>query len=90
MIVNVSCEGKVVYQTIAEEDKKAYRELGNMVAVYMQQTADGLLEQGIDVTNSKKKLGEIRNWYSQYMEAEDSYEEDIEFVFQVNIKWIDS
>ena len=90
VVVNVSCEGKVIYQTLAEENKDAYGELGNMAAAYMKHTADNLLEQGIDVTNSKKKLGEMRIWYERYQKSPKQYEEDIEILFQVKIKWIDS
>lgn len=90
VIVKVSCEGKVIYQTIAEENNEAYVELGNLAAAYMQQTADGLLEQGIDITNSKKKLGEMHSWYRQYEGEAKPYEEDIEIVFELKIKWIDS
>lgn len=88
VIVTVQCDGKILYQTYGEDETEAEEWLEKLLIEYMTAKASGMLEQKIDVTNSMKKLGSMRDWYAYYREAPDFYEEDIEIIFQTDIQWI--
>ena len=56
---------------------------------YMQNIAAAALEQGVDITNSFKKLGSEREWYLYYIQSPDFFEEDIKVIFSLDIDWVD-
>lgn len=84
--VNVRCDGRLFGQ--AEEEKKAGYE--QQIADYMTGKSKEILERGIDLTNSRKKLGGgMREWYDSMQDGEAEYEEEIEIIFTVKINWTD-
>ena len=89
VVADVVCEGKVLYQTLEHENENAYETLGNMAVSYMTRMANLSLEQDVDITNSKKKLGRKELWYERYQESETAYEEEIEILIRMKIKWME-
>lgn len=80
VMVEISCEGKILYQTHSEDIEESKQWLETQVTEYMTKEANQTLEKNIDVTNSMKKAD---------VTAMGFYEEDIEIVFQTKIKWTD-
>ena len=89
--VQVSCDGEVIYEKVSGDSEAATKWLETQFTEYMKTTAARELERGIDLTNSKKKLGgSMRSWYTQYQDRPEAYEKDIEIVFDVAIRWVDN
>lgn len=87
--VLISCDGEIIYEKVSGEGEEVTRWFEAQLTDYMKKTAAKELERGIDVTNSRKKLGgAMRSWYEKYRETPKAYEEDIEIVFDVKIRWI--
>lgn len=89
VLVEIDCDGKVLQQTYRAESEKQEDSLEEQIKAYMSKKALEALEQGIDVTNSFKKLGKEREWYVYYSQSPEFYEEDIEPVFVIDIDWIE-
>ena len=89
VIVEIDCDGKILRQNYGEDGTGAQAWLASMIKDYMTAQAAGALERGIDVTNSLKKLGSQREWYTYYIQSPNFYEGDIEIVFEIDIDWID-
>ena len=88
--VHVFCDGEIIYEKVSGDDKEVTSWLETQFTEYMKKIAAKELERGIDLTNSKKKLGRgMRNWYERYQTQPEAYEGDIEIVFDVAVRWID-
>lgn len=88
--VHVACDGEVIYEKVSGDGDAVTGWLDTQFLEYMKKISARELERGIDLTNSKKKLGgSMRSWYEQYHDMPEKYEEDIEVVFDVAIRWID-
>lgn len=86
--VDICCDGKILYQTYSGNEEETKGWLTQQIADYMAVKAKGALERGIDLTNSRKKLGgSMREWYVYYQSNGNAYEEEIEIVFNVKINW---
>ena len=87
--VLVSCDGEIIYENVSGDGEEVKKWFETQVVEYMKTMATNELERGIDLTNSKKKLGgTMRNWYERYQDKPEAYEEDIEIVFDLKIRWI--
>lgn len=89
IVAEIVCDGVVLKSSAGDDAVAAEEWLQTQIADYMTAKARLALENGIDVTNSFKKLGTERDWYVYYMQAPDFFESEIEIVFQVKINWID-
>ena len=91
-LVTVTLTGEGTVQGIRENTAtEAEKEKWNdLLREQFETTAEEALKQGIDVTNSYKKLGSCkRSWYAEYQNMPGQYEEDIEIKYQVDIHWND-
>ncbi len=87
--VKIVCDGKILRQTPGNGNGETEERLNMQVKDYMTVKAAKALEEGIDVTNSLKKLGRKREWYQYYDGAPDFFERDIGIIFETEIRWID-
>lgn len=88
VVVEIECDGKVLQKSFETELEEQEEILDGQIRAYMSKKAAMALEQGVDITNSFKKLGKEREWYLYYSQSPEIYEEDIEPVFIVDIDWI--
>lgn len=87
--VLISCQGEIIYEKIQGEGEEVTGFLEKQLVEYLKKTADEQLERGIDLTNSRKKLGgAMRSWYERYQNEPERYEKEIETVFDVKIRWV--
>lgn len=86
IVVDVYCTGEVLYEKKGETQEN----LEKQIEAYMNEVSEGALEEkGIDLSNSYRKLGGyMRQWYPGYVESGESYEEDMDIVYQVHITWV--
>ena len=89
VVVDLSCDGKILQQTYGSDRKATEEWLSTQMKEYMTAKAAKALEAGVDITNSLKKLGTDREWYRYYSQSPDFYEGDIQIIFETDIKWID-
>lgn len=89
VVVDISCDGKILKQTYNGKKEAVEEGLDSQIKAYMTGKAKEALENGIDVTNSFKKLGEEREWYQYYTRTPDFYEGEIEILFEMDIDWVD-
>ena len=87
-VVQLHCDGEVLYQQenlLPEENKQL---LEKQLEEYFNRIAAEALERGVDVTNSRKKLGGYqRDWYFYYQNSPAFYEEDISIEYQIRVNW---
>lgn len=96
--VDVNCEGELLYadgvagktQTLEDtREMKQSEQIGKSVEAYLNDCAARTLGKGIDVTNSYRKLGGYaREWYFEYPSGKETYEEDVNIVYNVQITWV--
>lgn len=93
IVVNVHCSGEIIspgshtkgtgktMDTLSAEQK---------LAVYMNETAKAALgEQQLDVADSYRKLGGIRrDWYLEYEKEPQTFEPDMDIIYQLDIDWV--
>lgn len=86
IVVQIKCTGKIVNET----EGVSKEELEEAVAAYFNECAGRLLlERGIDLSNSYRKLGgAARGWYAEYEAAPETYEPSMEIVYDVEIDWM--
>lgn len=85
----VECDGKML-MNVSDSKRESMEEwLEAQIKEYMIVKSAKALENGIDITNSFKKLGKEREWYLYYMQFPDFYEKEIEIVFDIDVDWID-
>ena len=90
VIVEVNCDGKILYQTMGEDKEEIRTFLSEQIAEYMEGKTKAALLRGIDITNSKKKLGgNMREWYEYYEINDKAYEEEIDVCYRIKINWMD-
>ena len=94
VIAKVHCDGKLLvpsYEMVIknQEEEAVQEQLELQIYDYMKEKAFHMLEQGIDVTNSYKKLGREPEWYAYYAQNPDFYEGEIEILFDLDIDWTD-
>ncbi len=88
--VHICCDAEILYQNISENRSEVQIMLENEMKDYMDEKTKSMLDEGLDLTNSRKKLGgSMRSWYGGYMDPDDDYEDDIEIVFDVDMNWIE-
>ncbi len=85
VIVEVDCDAKILPKIQIKNKEEAKWQLETWLEEYMTQKASELLKQGIDVTNSFKKLGQENEWYIYYSQNPEIYESEIEILFDVEI-----
>ena len=89
--VQIACDGEVIYEKVSGEGEEVTGWLETQFVEYMKKISAEELERGIDLTNSKKKLGgAMRDWYARYQDMPEMYEEDIQIVFDVAIRWVEN
>lgn len=87
--VDISCDGEIIYENVSGDANEVKRWLETQFGKYMKEKSATQLKRGIDLTNSKKKLGNgMRKWHERYQTMQDAYEEDIEIVFDVSVRWV--
>lgn len=80
--------GKLLDGTVGQDAMTEGEALNGRLEAYLKETADRALGEGLDLTNSFKKLGGYRrDWYETYKDAPASYERDITIVFSTEILW---
>jgi len=89
VVVEISCDGKILKQDFNGEKEIVEEGLDAQIKTYMTETAKEALENGIDVTNSFKKLGMEREWYHFFIQSPELYENEIEILFEIEIDWVD-
>ena len=94
VIAEVHCDGKLLVPSYAaltknQEKEDIQEQLEVQIYEYMTDKASRMLERGIDVTNSYKKLGREPEWYAYYAQNPDFYEGEIEILFDIDIDWTD-
>lgn len=86
--VRVRGEGRLLDGMVGQDVMTAEEVLNKRLEEYLKETADRALDEGLDLTNSFKKLGGYqRDWYEVYKDAPASYERDIAIVFSAEILW---
>ena len=88
VIAEVHCDGKLLMPVYVQKEV-VQEQLEGQIYAYMTDEAFRMLEQGIDVTNSYKKLGREPEWYAYYAQNPDFYEGEIEILFEIDIDWTD-
>ena len=89
VMVEISCEGEIIQEKISGAEDEVRNLLTLQLKEYMEAKTREALKRGIDLTNSRKKLGgAMRGWYERYKDAPELYEEEIEIIFNYNIKWV--
>ena len=94
VIAEVHCDGKLLVSSYGmviknQEKEDVQEQLELQIYDYMTDKASHMLDQGIDVTNSYKKLGREPEWYAYYAQNPDFYEGEIEILFELDIEWTD-
>lgn len=80
VIAKIRCNGKMVSPGAVTEKE---------IQDYMNDLANQTLaERQIDVTDSFRKLGAKRDWYFLYRGQDDTYEQDIQIIYDVSIDWV--
>ena len=87
VIAKVHCDGKLLVPLGGKEKEMVWEALELQIYDYMTMKASQMLEKGIDVTNSYKKLGREPEWYAYYAQNPDFYEGEIEILFDLDIEW---
>ncbi len=88
VIVHISCDGELLYQTDDLTPEESKELLESQLTEYFNNLSSAALSQGIDLTNSFKKLGGYqRSWYDIYANAPAKYEKTIQIDYQVDINW---
>lgn len=86
--VRVRGEGRLLDGIVGQDAMTAEEVLNKRLEEYLKETADRALDEGLDLTNSFKKLGGYqRDWYEVYKDTPASYERDIAIVFSAEILW---
>lgn len=86
--VQLCCDAEIILEKISGEGEEVRNWLERQLVEYLETKTADALARGIDLTNSKKKLGAMmRSWYDTYEAAPDAYEEEIEIVFETKITW---
>lgn len=86
--VRVRGEGRLLDGMVGQDVMTAEEVLNKRLEEYLKETADRALDEGLDLTNSFKKLGGYqRDWYEVYKDTPASYERDIAIVFSTEILW---
>ena len=86
--VRVRGEGRLLDGIVGQDVMTAEEVLNKRLEEYLKETADRALDEGLDLTNSFKKLGGYqRDWYEVYKDTPASYERDIAIVFSTEILW---
>lgn len=86
--VRVRGEGRLLDGMVGQDVMTAEEVLNKRLEKYLKETADRALDEGLDLTNSFKKLGGYqRDWYEVYKDTPASYERDIAIVFSAEILW---
>lgn len=86
--VRVRGEGRLLDGMVGQDVMTAEEVLNKRLEEYLKETADRALDEGLDLTNSFKKLGGYqRDWYEVYKDAPASYERDLVIVFSAEILW---
>ena len=86
--VRVRGEGRLLDGMVGQDVMTAEEVLNKRLEEYLKETADRALDEGLDLTNSFKKLGGYqRDWYEVYKDTPASYERDIAIVFSAEILW---
>ena len=86
--VRVRGEGRLLDGIVGQDAMTAEEVLNKRLEEYLKETADRALDEGLDLTNSFKKLGGCqRGWYEVYKDTPASYERDIAIVFSAEILW---
>ena len=89
VLVEISCEGEIIQERVSGEGEEVTNWLETQLREYMLTKTSTALEEGIDLTNSKKKLGgSMRSWHDKYQEIPEKYEEEIEIVFDTTVRWV--
>lgn len=86
--VRVRGEGRLLDSMVGQDAMTEGEVLSDRLEAYLKETANRALDEGLDLTNSFKKLGGYkRGWYEVYKDAPASYERDIVIVFSAEILW---
>ena len=86
--VRVRGEGRLLDGMVGQDVMTEGEVLSGRLEAYLKETADRALDEGLDLTNSFKKLGGYqRDWYEVYKDTPASYERDIAIVFSAEILW---
>ena len=85
IIVEIDCDAKILPKVQIKNQEEAEWQLEMWIEEYMTQKAAELLKQGIDVTNSFKKLGRETEWYIYYSQNSEIYENEVEILFDADI-----
>ena len=89
VVAEVNCDAKRLLPLYGSEREAVEEQLERKLYEYMADKAFRMLEQGIDVTNSYKKLGREPEWYAYYAQNPEFYEGEIEILFDLDIDWTD-
>ena len=89
VIADVHCDGRLLVSPNRQEKEAIQEQLEKQIDEYMTAKASEMLRQGIDVTNSYKKLGREPEWYAYYSQNPQIYEGEIEIIFDIDIEWTD-
>lgn len=89
VIAEIHCDGKILAKPYAQNREMVQEQLEILIGEYMTAKASDMLKQGIDITNSYKKLGREPEWYAYYSQNPDFYEGEIEIIFDLDIEWTD-
>ena len=89
VVVEIDCNAKIIPNIQMKNREEIERQLEVWIEGYMTQKAAEMLNQGIDVTNSFKKLGRETEWYIYYSQNPEIYESEIEILFDVDIDLVD-
>lgn len=89
VIAEIHCDGKLLVPAYGQDKKEIQKQLEMQIYEYMSSKAIHMLEQGVDVTNSYKKLGREPEWYRYYAQNPDFYEGEMDLLFDLDIEWTD-
>lgn len=83
----IKCSGEFIGERVTDEAKR--EEICEQIEEYMNRVAGQVLEQQkVDVTDSFRKLGAMREWYVYYQNHAETYEDDIRLNYEVSIDWV--
>lgn len=81
-------EGRLLDSMVGQDAMTEGEVLSDRLEAYLKETANRALDEGLDLTNSFKKLGGYkRDWYEVYKDAPACYERDIVIAFSAEILW---